>query len=587
MLPMQLGGSLGSYTVADARDDESVRGAIGEVTGLGDQQIRERLSAAHGRTLVRNEFREEWPLSGEALGNLSTAFARNFGLSWEIRRVTRASKSLVTRRLNASHGKKLLRNTFWDHWPDDQEEDERGPAEAWAEEAADVREDPSGTSDADDTEASQDDHDPREIGSGTLLSERYEIREQLGKGGFGTSWLAYDRLAKLDLVLKVPHADDGGAIRNELARAFRIVHPNICQAFPDRDDDTGKPFLVMQHGGTDVARKLETLGQPFPLSLAVHVLVSIADALDYLHEQHVLHLDVSPGNILIDDEDVVRLTDFGASSRARAARSPDGAQTKMATSIHSMHLYYSAPEVFRREARSRSDQYSLFRVFCSLLEGKIHNSPHYQVRPFDVLSEAQNAIVARALSHDPECRFESCSEPARALADDLAHAPQSVLVADLNRIAEHLVHRVALEQRRIASATVRLGGALKLGRGLERLLQATLVWLGSADGFDPIAALRQVDPHATTIDRSTSGKIANTIMARANARPTATTPLPRVAAAVIDDLPLKRRSRLWALVNARNDVVHGRRAPEALLPAAIGVAELLANPSLSAQTTAN
>ena len=146
------------------------------------------------------------------------------------------------------------------------------------------------------------------------------MKEEIGRGGFGTSWLAYDRLSGLDLVLKVPVADDGGAIRHELELAFQIVHPNICQAlFPDRDDETGQPFLAMQHGRVDLRVLLERQEwKPFPLPVAIHVLISIAqDALDYLHDKLILHLDVSPMNILIDDDDIVRLTDFGSSARAR------------------------------------------------------------------------------------------------------------------------------------------------------------------------------------------------------------------------------------------------------------------------------
>jgi serine/threonine protein kinase len=194
---------------------------------------------------------------------------------------------------------------------------------------------------------------PPGVRPGALISSRYDVKDEIGRGGFGTSWLAYDRLSGLDLVLKVPVADDGGAIRHELELAFQIVHPNICQAFPDRDDETGQPFLAMQHGGVDLRVLLERQEwRPFPLPVAIHVLMSIADALDYLHDKLILHLDVSPMNILIDDDDIVRLTDFGSSARARNAPTSRGDHTVMAREVTSIHHLWSAGAL--SEDRSQS-----------------------------------------------------------------------------------------------------------------------------------------------------------------------------------------------------------------------------------------
>lgn len=569
--------SVGRSTAAGIRDDGVVIEEVTTLTGLSPEAVRQRLGEAHGATLVRNVFRAEWPDTADKLSDLNVAFARRHELGYEIQSVTGASSRLVSRRLNASHGARLLCNLFWDWWPEDEARGggtpgvepvgvtgEGEPAEPTAEE--DVGDTP-----IDDPGAEAVDR-TRTLDTGVLLSERYRLGRRLGRGGFGTTWEAYDRLSDMNLVVKIPHTEDGGAIRNELRLAFRVVHPNICQAFPDRDDDTGQPFLVMEHGGESLVQRLEALGgQPFPLVHATHVLVSIADALDYLHDRLVLHLDVTPWNILIDNDDVVRLTDFGASAGARTFVAADGSHTRLATTLHSFNLNYAAPELFTGSARSRSDQYSLFLVFCSLLEGRLNDKPYYDCRPLSVLSDEQNDIVRRALSRDPEERFESCGEPARAIANELAHVPEDVLVEDLQRIVMEFVRRVGYEQQRLSNGTARLGGALKLGRRIERLLQAIVRWMASVDGFDALEAVREMDPNATSLDRTTAGKLAKTIAARAQEHHGEQ----REVASILEDLKEPRKSLVWKLINARNDVVHGRRPATALLPSAVAMADLL------------
>lgn len=557
---------LGRHTVAEARSDERAVGAIAEATGLTLERVLHALTSARGATQIRNVFRNEWPSTATALESRNVAFARDLDLREELQIITGATRHLISKRLNAAHGRQLLRNLFWDWWPDAERILVRRDEIATTSREVPAAE-PIVSADG-----------KLQVTKGTVLSERYIVRHQLGEGGFGTTWEAHDRLTEMDIVLKIPHEEDGGAIRNELRQAFRVLHPNICQAFPERDDETGRPFLVMQHGGEDLIQRLERGGnRPFSLTLAVQVLVSVADALDYLHDKSILHLDVTPKNILIDSEDVVRLTDFGASSQARAGTTASGQRTRLATSLHSFNHCYAAPEQFDGIGRGRSDQYGLFLVFCSLLEGRARTKPaaYHDFRDFDLLTSAQNEIVRRALSTDPDRRFESCGEPARALADDMAHVPKHVLASDIERLRDDLVRRVDLEQQRISSGTARLGGALKLGRGLERLLQASLLWLASEQAFDALVALKEADPHATTLDRSTAGNLVKALAARMADRP-----LPYSGVGpFLTDISEKRDSIVWAFINARNDVVHGRRSADAIVPYATRLAELLRQPA--------
>lgn len=329
--------------------------------------------------------------------------------------------------------------------------------------------------------------------------------------------LVDDRVSNQELVVKMPNGEDAGAIQRELQLAFRLVHPNICQAFPERDDETDAPFLVLQHGGESLKDRLERTAEPFTLPLAIDVLVSIGDALDYFHDNLVVHLDVSPMNILIDEDDVVRLADFGVSSAGRSVARHEGGHTVLASSVTQLNLVYAAPELHRYEGRARCDQYSLALVFWSLLEGTTFT----QRRRFDrleALSSSQNDALRRALSHDPEDRFESCGAFARAIADASDRAPVSVLARDLERLSRDVLHRFARETGRGGSETTRVGSAVKLGRSVERFLHATLLWMAALDGFDPEAQLRAVDPKSAGLARATAGRIAKTLQTRTSMR---------------------------------------------------------------------
>ncbi len=272
--------------------------------------------------------------------------------------------------------------------------------------------------------------------------------------------------------------------------------------------------------------------------------MSVADALDYLHEQLVLHLDVSPGNILIDEDDLVRLTDFGASARARAATDASGNQTCVATSLHSLNAAYAAPEVFAGPARSRPDQYSLFRVLLSMLQGKVQTSPEWGFESLPYLTERQNEILERALSREPDERFESCSEPARAFADELARVSDEKLASDVEMLCSRFVQR---ERQRLGCTTQRLGGALRLGQGLERILRAALVWLARKEDVDALLLPKTVDERATSLSTTNTGSIVKALLKAAASSPR-NARAPEIAPIVEDSMKNKKHSAISKLL---------------------------------------
>lgn len=117
-----------------------------------------------------------------------------------------------------------------------------------------------------------------------------------------------------------------------------------------------------------------------------------------------------------------------------------------------------------------------------------------------------------------------------------------------------------------------MGGVVLVGRAIERLLQCTLLWMASQDEFDAEGALREVDPRSSGLSRATAGRIAKTIVRRAEL-PSAEAP--QVASIVADLRASGGKSRIWKLINVRNEIVHGTRQPTDLVAAARDLAELV------------
>ena len=235
--------SLGTHRIIDVRDDDDAIKLAAAATGLDAALVQDRFKKANGRALVRTALVDVWPWSASALGGKTAALARDAGLHAEIRLVTGATKHLVTRRLNASAGKRLLKNAFWDLWPANDAAPRIPLPDAASEANEDETSEPVGDVEA--THRVQHDTDPPPPGvrPGALISSRYDVKEEIGRGGFGTSWLAYDRLSGLDLVLKVPVADDGGAIRHVTVHAPRRDHAASS-------DGAGRPIMCARQAST-------------------------------------------------------------------------------------------------------------------------------------------------------------------------------------------------------------------------------------------------------------------------------------------------------------------------------------------------
>lgn len=261
------------------------------------------------------------------------------------------------------------------------------------------------------------------------LPERFTVEREIGHGGMATVYLAHDTVTQTRVALKVlhPHLRSDELIaerfRREIAAARRVRHPNVAEIHDLIETDQLLCLVVQYHDGIDVKRLLRRQ-ERLNADDAVKVIGQVLDGLAAAHAQGVVHRDVKPHNILVDDELNVLLTDFGLARVDSLA----------GLTAHTMSLgtpEYMAPELFGSHyVDSRADIYAVGVTLFEMLTGKLpfrgstplalldmHRSePAPRLRSVDpTLPELLDELVARALAKAPEDRFATPMEMRQAL----------------------------------------------------------------------------------------------------------------------------------------------------------------------------
>ena len=296
---------------------------------------------------------------------------------------------------------------------------------------------------------------------GELIAGRYEVQELVGTGGMSSVYRAHDRLLERDVAIKVLHEQftaDGEYVerfRREARAVAQLSHPNIVTVI-DRGEQDDRQFIVFEYVDGENLKALIDREGPLPEREAIELALQVARALGFAHEEGLVHRDVKPQNVLLNDGRQAKVTDFGI------ARSLDvhGGLTQTGTVMGTSD--YIAPEQARgSRVDAQSDIYSLGTVLYELLTGEVPfagdnfvavamqhiNQPPPSVRERrPELSPYVDEVVRRAMAKEPRDRFRSMAELCAAL---------NVCLAELDGVTGAQTMVVAPQRRRRQSRPAR------------------------------------------------------------------------------------------------------------------------------------
>jgi serine/threonine protein kinase/Tol biopolymer transport system component len=253
----------------------------------------------------------------------------------------------------------------------------------------------------------------------------YRLLQLLGRGGFADVYLGEHIYMHSQAAIKVLHtrltSEDMEDFRLEARTVAHLDHPHIVHVL-EFGITEATPFLAMSYAPNGTLRQRHPRGTQLPLSIIVEYVKQIADALQYAHEQKLIHRDVKPENMLLGRRNEVLLSDFGIALIAQNSRS-QRTQEAIGTAA------YMAPEQIRGKPRPASDQYSLGIVVYEWLSGSLPFSgqgmamfvQHLQTQPMPLREKIAGIppdveqVVMRAIAKDPKGRFASIEAFAAAL----------------------------------------------------------------------------------------------------------------------------------------------------------------------------
>ncbi len=308
---------------------------------------------------------------------------------------------------------------------------------------------------------------------------RYRIIERIGGGGMGVVYRARDERLERDIALKFlpPHLSaDRSAKRRflvEARAAAAIEHPNICTVHEIGDTDDGQLYIVMACYDGETLDKRIARG-PLPIEEAVHLAGEIARGLAKAHERGIVHRDIKPANVMVTEDGLVKILDFGIAKLA------DQLITQTVGAVGTV-AYMSPEQAFGETVDHRTDLWSLGVVLYEMLTG---------VRPFR--GKGEQAVLMATLSQEPN-RVGTLRPDVSPDLESLVHRAMAKKALDRFANAAELMRALAACHERVLSSR----GGLSAPR--ERAGGAT-------DGTNRASALtrsgerRQVTVVTTLID---------------------------------------------------------------------------------------
>ena len=266
---------------------------------------------------------------------------------------------------------------------------------------------------------------PREeLTTGSTFAGRYQIIEELGKGGMGKVYKAQDTEIKEKVAIKLikPEiAADKNTIerfQNELKFARKISHRNVCRMY-DLNKKEGSYYITMEYVSGEDLKSFIRRSEKLTIGKAISIAKQICEGLEEAHGFGVVHRDLKPSNIMIDKNGNTRIMDFGI------ARSTAGKGITDKGMMIGTPEYMSLEQVEGKETDKRTDIYSLGIILYEMLTGRVPfegdtaltvavkqktETPKDPIEYNEQISEDLNSLILKCLEKEKENRFQSASE---------------------------------------------------------------------------------------------------------------------------------------------------------------------------------
>jgi len=265
---------------------------------------------------------------------------------------------------------------------------------------------------------------PAGLARGAVFAGRYEVIEELGRGGMGRVYKVYDRKIEEVIALKLIHPEISvnekaiDRFRNELRFARKIGHRHVCRMF-DLGEEDHKFYITMEYvEGENLKSFIRRSGQLAPRK-AISLAKQVCEGLSEAHRLGIIHRDLKPQNIMIDREGNARIMDFGI-ARFTEAEGLTGSGVMVGTPE-----YMSPEQVETTEVDKRTDIYALGVILYEMVTGRVPfagETPlavlikHKQELPQNpqesnpLVSEAVSRIILKCLAKDKAARYLSAEE---------------------------------------------------------------------------------------------------------------------------------------------------------------------------------
>ncbi len=320
---------------------------------------------------------------------------------------------------------------------------------------------------------------------GTTLSGRYRLEARIGAGGMSTVYRALDETLQRQVAIKLMNrevatdSDQLERFRREARAVAQLSHPHIVGVI-DAGEDAGRPYIVFEYvEGETLKERIRRLGR-LPISEAVAYAIEIARALGVAHARHIVHRDVKPQNVMIDEEGTAKITDFGI------ARTLDEEGLTADGRVLGTTDYVSPEQALGQHVTGQSDLYALGVVLYEMLTGEV---------PFK--GENQVAVAmkhVREMLPDVQAKRPEVSAALAAVVDNATAKRQEDRYANDAELIADLEDVLAIETARAGSATGEVTTVLRtLPSGTQRrvpfgirhrmqMIVAALLFLALAGG---------------------------------------------------------------------------------------------------------